>query len=71
MTWTVIQRGSSGAVPSSVKPARPWSVGRQDGGGETEWLRDARGRIRAFADEISALEAVRAVSAPQRRSTRP
>jgi hypothetical protein len=58
MSWKPMRREPKfGAVPYSIRPARPWDVDREIGG-EIEWLRDARGRIRMFSDEKSALAAV-------------
>lgn len=54
-----MKRETTGAAASSIKPARPWSLGRRDASGDIEWMRDGRGRIRTFSDEKKALAVLR------------
>lgn len=64
--WMAMKRESGGAVPSSSKPARPWSIGRRDKTGTIEWLKDARGRVRTFADASTADAVARGFSQENR-----
>jgi hypothetical protein len=54
-----MKRETTGAAASSIKPGRPWSLGRRGASCDIEWMRDGRGRIRTFSDEAKALAALR------------